>query len=108
MVWSQFSIRILLVHFGNSVLDNSNLEKISHSLTKKHQYLKESATIFEMKKKKTNCKLNPLKKTLVYRSNIYYSKIYQKGNSKDNSSTVHLEVWARYFRHRYSIKLCRT
>ena len=98
-----------MVHFGNSVLDNSNWEKISHSLTKKDQYLKESATIFEMKKKKKkNCKPNPLKKTLVYRSNIYYSKIFQKGNSKDNSSTVHLEVWARYFRHRYSIKLSRT
>ena len=35
MVWSQFSIKIFGVNFGNSVLDNSNWSKISHSLTKK-------------------------------------------------------------------------
>ena len=35
MVWSQFSIKIFGVHFGNSVLDNSNWDKISHSLTKR-------------------------------------------------------------------------
>ena len=35
MVWSQFSIKIFGVHFGNSVLDNSNLDKINHSLRKK-------------------------------------------------------------------------
>ena len=35
MVWSQFSIKIFGVHFGNSVVDNSNWDKISHSLTKK-------------------------------------------------------------------------
>ena len=41
-----------LVHFGNSVLDNSNWEEIGHSLTKKNiQYLEQSATLFEMKKK---------------------------------------------------------
>ena len=57
--------------------------------------------------KKENCKRNSLIKTLVYRSNIYYSKIYQRGNWKNNSSTLHLEVWTRYFRHRYSIKLSR-
>ena len=34
MVWLQFSIKILGVHFGNSVLDNSNFDKISHSVTK--------------------------------------------------------------------------
>ena len=32
---SQFSIKIFGVHFGNSVLDNSNWDKISHSLTKR-------------------------------------------------------------------------
>ena len=46
MVWSQFSIKILGVHFGSSVPD-----KISHSLEKKNQYLEQSATHFEMKKK---------------------------------------------------------
>ena len=60
------------------------------------------------KRKQENCKSNSLIQTLVYRSNIYYSKIYQRGNWKNNSSTLHLEVWTRYFRHRYSIKLCRT
>ena len=33
MVW--FSIKILQVHFGNSVRDNSSWDKISHSLAKK-------------------------------------------------------------------------
>ena len=35
MVWSQFSIKIFGVNFGNSVLDNFNWDKISHRLTKK-------------------------------------------------------------------------
>ena len=80
MVWLQLSIKLTGLHFGNSVLDNSNWDKVSHSLTKK-QYLEQSKTLFEMKKKK-NCKPNPLTQTLVFRSNIYYSKIYQKGNWK--------------------------
>ena len=36
MVWSQYSIKILWVHFGNSVFDNSNWDEISHSLTKEN------------------------------------------------------------------------
>ena len=59
-------------------------------------------------KKKENCKPNSLIHALVYRSNIYYSKIYQRENWKNNSSTLHLEVWTKYFRNRYSIKLSRT
>ena len=55
--------------------------------------------------KKENRKPNSLIQTLAYRSNIYYFKIYQRGNWKNNSSTLHLEVHTRYFRHRYSIKL---
>ena len=31
-----------------------------------------------------------------------------RGDSKYDSSTLHLEVWTKYFRHRYSIKLSRT
>ena len=58
--------------------------------------------------KKENCKPNSLIHALVYRSNIYYSKIYQRENWKNNSSTLHLEVWTKYFRNRYSIKLSRT
>ena len=53
MVWSQSSIKILGLHFGSSVLDNSDWEKISHSLTK-------DVTHFGMKKKQKNCKPNPL------------------------------------------------
>ena len=42
---------------------------------KDNQYLEQSATLFEKKKKKI--KLNPF---LIHRSNVCYSKIYQKGN----------------------------
>ena len=41
MVWSQFSIVVQFgVDFGNSVLDNSNWDKISHSLTKDHRQMR--------------------------------------------------------------------
>ena len=51
MVWSQFSINILGLHFSNSLLDNYNWEKIRHSLTK------HSVTLFGMKKKKKKKKV---------------------------------------------------
>ena len=55
MVWSQFSIKILGVHFGNSVLHNSNLDQISHRLTKKKKKkLEQGAILFEMKNKIIN------------------------------------------------------
>ena len=39
MVWSQFSSVVQCgVYFGNSVLDNSKWDKISHSLTKKSKH----------------------------------------------------------------------
>ena len=64
------------------------------------------------KKKEDNCKQNSLIQTLVYRSNIYYSKVYQRENWKKKkekkSTNLHLEVRIRYFRHRYSMKLSRT
>ena len=69
-------------YFGNFVLDNLNWDKISHSLTKKSQYLEQSATLFEMKKKIKNCEPNSLIQSLVSRLNISYSEIYQKGNWK--------------------------
>ena len=90
MIWSQFSIKIFGVHFGNFVLTNFNWDKIRHSLVKK-QYLEQSATLFQMKKK--NCKSNSLIQTLVYRSNTSYSKIYHKESSKHNSSTPYLVMW---------------
>ena len=68
---------------------------------------------------KNNRKPNTFIKAMVHRSNIHYSKMNQKGNWKKHiqfplelqkneisqalSSALHLEVWARYFRHRYSI-----
>ena len=85
MVWSQFSIMILGVYFDNSVLYNSNWDKISNSNRKKNQYFEESTTLFGMKKK-------IVIQTLVYKSNILDCKIYQRGNWKSNSSTLHLEV----------------
>ena len=58
---------------------------------------------------------------MTHRLNIQYSKINQKkklkkahkissGTTKnktcqESSSALHLKVWARYFRNRYSIKL---
>ena len=74
---------------------------------KKNQYFEQSTTLFGMKTKE-NCKSNSLIQTSVYRSNIYHSKIYQRRNWKNNSSTLHLEVWTRYFRRKYSIKPSRT
>ena len=53
--------------------------------------------------KKNNCKPSSPIHTLIYRSNIYYSKIYKREDWKNSSSTLHLEVRTRYFRHRYSI-----
>ena len=50
--------------------------------------------------KKKNCKASSLIQTLIYRSNIYYS---QTEDWKKSSSILHLEVWTRYFRQRYSI-----
>ena len=89
MVWSQFSIKILGVHFGSFVLDNSNSAKISHSLAKKINVWKSAHSWDEKKRYKSN----PLIQTLIYRSNIYYSKIYHKGTSKSNSSTPYLLMW---------------
>ena len=85
MVWLQFFLKILRVHFSTSDLDNSNWDEISHSIIKKERkkerkkrhYLKHSATLFEIRKK--NCKTNPLIQTLVYRSNMHDSKIDQMG-----------------------------
>ena len=41
IVWSQFSVIIFGVPFDNSVIDNSNWDKISHSLTKKSIFRRE-------------------------------------------------------------------
>ena len=72
MVWSHFSI--------NSVIDNSNWHKVSRSLTKKVNIWK-----------RENCKPNSLTQTLLYRPNIYYSKIYQKKKLK--KTIAQLSIW---------------
>ena len=46
---------------------------------KENGYFEQTATLFGMKKKE-NFISNSLIQTLVYRSNAYYSKIYQRGN----------------------------
>ena len=81
MTWSQFSIKILGVYFGNSVIDNSNWDKISHSLTKNQHYAlwTQCNSLWDENR---NCKPNPIIQTLVYRSNIHNFKIYQKENWK--------------------------
>ena len=45
MLWSQLFIVVKFgVHFGNSVLDKSNWDKISHSLTKKSDTCEEGGS----------------------------------------------------------------
>ena len=82
-VWSQFSIKILGIHFGNSALDNTNWDELSHSLTKKINIW--NSSLWDEKK---NCKPNRLMHSLVYSSNTYYSKIYQKRNWKNNTKEI--------------------
>ena len=90
MVRSQFPIKILGVHFGNYVLDNPNWNKISHSLTKKINISNRVRLSLGWKKRKKNCKPNAVIQTLVYRSNIYCSKIYQKEIEK---KIAQLSIW---------------
>ena len=102
------------------ILVNSNWDKISDSLRKRNQYLELRATLFEAKK---NCRPNPLIQVFVHRSNIHYSKVYQKENWKNNTKfplerkkiwspryLVQLSIWnygLGVLRYWYSIKLSR-
>ena len=102
------------------ILVNSNWDKISDSLRKRNQYLELTATLFEAKK---NCRPNPLIQIFVHRSNIHYSKVYQKENWKNNTKfplerkkiwspryLVQLSIWnygLGVLRYWYSIKLSR-
>ena len=54
MIWSKFSIKILGVHFGNSVPDNSNWDEISHILTKKTVSRTECNSLWDEKKRIVN------------------------------------------------------
>ena len=78
MAWSQFSIKMVGVHFHNSAHDNRNWDKIYDNLTKQNSYLEQNAALFE--RKKNNHKPNLLIKTMVHRSNKYYSKMYLEKN----------------------------
>ena len=50
MAWSQFSIKMVGVHFHNSAHDNRNWDKIYDNLTKQNSYLEQNAALFERKK----------------------------------------------------------
>ena len=92
MVWSQFSIKIIGLHFGNSVLDNSDWDKISHSLTKKFKkstFQTECNSLCDEKKKRIVNRI--LLPKLWYRLDIYYLKIYQRRNWKKTKAQT--SVW---------------
>ena len=52
MIWSQFFIKILEAYFGNYVFDNSNWDKVSHSLTEKLIFRTECNTFTDERKKR--------------------------------------------------------
>ena len=58
------------VHFGNSVHDNSNCDKICDHLTKKNSYLEQNAALFG--RKNNNHKINPLIKSIVCRGGKFF------------------------------------
>ena len=115
IVWSQFSIKILGVHFVNSVLDNNNWDiingkkkkigtkvtlferekiNVKQILSSKLWYMGQISTIIKNIKEKT--------KKEHTNSSVTTKK---KETSQAPSSGLHLEGWARYFRHRCSVKL---
>ena len=75
MVWSQFSIKTLGIHFANSALDNTNWDKINHSLSNKWIF---GTTLFEMKKK--NFKTNAFIQIWVIGQIYTIPKFIKKGN----------------------------
>ena len=87
MVWSQFSIKILGRYFGNSALDNSNWDKISHSLTNQNRYLEQIASLFEMRKRIVN---QILLSKLWYKGQIYTIPKFTK---KDIEKTIQHLLW---------------
>ena len=65
MVRPQLSVKILGVHFGNYVLNNSNWDKITHNLTKKSIFQTDCYSPWDEKKKKNCEQPNLLIQTLV-------------------------------------------
>ena len=120
MEWSQFSSKILGANFGNSILDNSNWDKVSEGVNKKF-HIRNRVTL-SLRDKKDNCKPNPLIQIGEHRLNIYYSKNISKRKLKEctissgteesmtsqaPSLTFHLKEWTSYFRYRQLIKLSK-
>ena len=66
MVWSQFSIKMIGVHFHNSAHDKRNWDKIYDNLTKQNSYLKQNAALFERKK--------------ITKNQIFWSKLWYIGH----------------------------
>ena len=89
---------------------------VGHGSKKVISGTEECHSVWEGKK---NRKLNPFMKTMLYRSNIHYSKINQKKKLKKATTNWNYKTWdllgtqsssplgkeVRYFRYRYSIKL---
>ena len=101
MVCLQFSIIILGVHFGNSVFDNSNYEftiwKTSLSGAECNSLLDEKEIVNQI-----------LLFKCWYIGQVDTIPKFIKKKIINNSSTLHLEVWSKYFRRRYPIKFPRT
>ena len=123
MEWAQFFIKILAANFGNYILDNSNLDKISEGIIKEiHIWNRVRISL----KGKTIIVNQTLLSKLWYMyilllmyillQNISKKKLKktqfslnrkQSATSQAPSSTLHLEGWTRYFRHGHLIKLSR-
>ena len=101
MIWSQFPITIFGVHFGKSVLDNSNWDKTSHSLTKKCNISNSVQLSLGWEKKRT---VNQTLSKLWYIGQIYtIPKFIKKEIEKTIAWKCGLGILDRH-----SIKLSRT
>ena len=104
MIWSNFSIKILGIKFGNFTLGNSIWDKIiTKKISQKNQSLGQSQIILE--RQQTNYKPNFTFKTVVCKSYLYNPKIYQK--RKEIEKRIHDFLWKRQkiHPHRYLIQL---
>ena len=82
---------IVIFHFGLILPFYTPTHPPPPFLTKKSIFRTECNSLWDEKKsKKENCKLNSLIQTLVCRSNIYYSKIYQE---KIEKTIAQLSIW---------------
>ena len=111
-----FPLKYLLVNFGNSILDNSNWEKISEGIIKKIQTW--NTVRLSLRSKKTIVNQILLSKQWHIGQILQkYVKNISKGKLKEHtispgtvknitiqgpSSTLHLERWTRYFGYRIS------